>query len=219
MNRLLPLLCVLGCAEAGRQPVQIDVYVELTPTPLSWGLWTAELDTATLRLAQLALREPDDGRWGEDRFDDRPSDPRTAGVAGAVWAGERKVDLLGTEGGALGTLEGYEGELVSADFEVRSARGSRVEGEVAYGRGAGRPFVLTLPHLVEVRDLPIAVTLGADDPTHRLRWTLDLRAALSHVDWDEARDDPALAEGTHRRANRAFAYGLSEAASWTLESE
>jgi hypothetical protein len=218
MRTFTPLLLCLGCVDPGRQPVRIEVELQAFEGSPTSGDWRIEFDVATVRVSDLILREPPDGRWGDATFDDRPDDPLTTGVAGAAWAGSRKVDLLGAVGSSVGLVEGNEGEIASFDFTVHATRGTVFEGRAIGRRGRELPFVLSLADAIEVRGVPVDLRLQPADPTARLLWTVDLAAALSHVDWAEGPLDDGVIDDRDPGAQEALAYGLAEIGTWHLEA-
>jgi hypothetical protein len=220
MRSGLPWLLLVGCSDPGRLAVSFDVELRVVDQVPTWSGGSATLTAASLHVGQLVLREAPDGAWGEDRFDDRPADPITQGVAGAAWAGSRDVDLLGSEGGVLAVVEGYEGDLVSADF-VLGSNAEEVQqtlamaGTVTTSDGAMVPFDVLLVEPLEVVALPIDVTVAAFQPTARLLWWMDLGEVLSQVDWAAYEGSIGVSQ-EDQGVTPGLRHGLGRPATWDL---
>ena len=217
----------LGCADPGRQSVRLDIELQAMVDDLSFDGGTVTLRDAQLHVGHLVLREALDLDVTTHPFDGRQTNPIEVGAVGATWSETRDVDLVGTRGGVLATIDGYEGSYAWASFWIGPSprdvypdeampTAVWLEGTTQLASGDLVSFDVRLENGLEVVRVPVEIALTQERPTARLQWTLDLGVVLAQLPWEAW-----VAEGTITEATatvpEAVRFGLGLPGAWSME--
>lgn len=228
MSRSLPILTVLfltACAD-GRAILEVPFALDpIAPGPYAIDGHEVTVEAASITLDAIRLRAPSGSlaRSPLQRLREavvpsawaHPGHGAHGGVVGE-WLGPETLDLLTAHD--LGAIDGFEGEVADASFDLTGVAFA-VQGRVGAPGAPGRPFSFVLDEDVHVAHSPAAFVLDPDTQPPSLRGHLDLRGILEDVVWDvpDADGDGTLTLSDAEEVANSVFFGVQHVSHWNLE--